>query len=284
MKIGFIGLGLMGNPMAKNILKAGFNLTVYNRTSSKTKELEKLGAKVAKTPQDLTQQSDIIITMITAGQDVEQVLFGNKGVIKGAQKGLIIVDMGTIGPTYAKKIAKKLQSFGIEYLDAPVTGSTPGAINGTLTIFIGGKKEIFEKVKPVFSAMGKTLHYMGPNGMGQAIKMINNFILASVFETLSECMLLADTMGLPRKKTAEVLQTVPASSPMMILKLPSYINETFPLLFSMANMSKDVTLALQEMKKGNAKLATLQKMEGLYKKAAKKYPNEDFTSIIKILK
>lgn len=283
MKIGFIGVGLMGNPMAKNILKAGFTLTVYNRTQSKTKELKSLGAKVAKTPQELAKQSDVIITMITAGKDVEEVLFGKNGIVDGAKKGLIIIDMGTIGPTYAKKIAQKLQKYNIEYLDAPVTGSTPGAINGTLTIFVGGKKEIFEKVKPVFLAMGKTLHYMGANGMGQAIKMINNFILAACFETLSECMLLADVMKLPRDKVSEVLQTVPAASPMMKLKLPSYITEDFPLLFSMVNMSKDVTLALKELKKTNKKLPTLENMEKLYKKALKKYADEDFTAIIKTL-
>lgn len=284
MKIGFIGLGLMGNPMAKNLLKAGFYLTVYNRTAAKTAELKKLGAKVALSPEELAKNSDVIITMITAGKDVENVLFGKDGVVKGAKKGLIVIDMGTIGPTYAKKLYQQLQKKYIEYLDAPVTGSTPGAINGTLTIFIGGKKEIFEKVKPVFMAMGKTLNYMGPNGMGQAIKMINNFILASQFETLSEGMKLADIMGLSRKKVADTLKTVPASSPMMVLKLSSYVDETFPLLFSMANMSKDVTLALKELKKASKKFPILEKIEKLYRKAQKKYSNEDFTAIIKILK
>jgi len=284
MKIGFIGLGLMGNPMAKNILKADYHLTVYNRTFQKTKELQQLGAKVASSPQELAKNSDVLITMITAGKDVEKVLFGKNGVVYGAKKGTIIIDMGTIGPDYAKKIALKLSKHGIHYLDAPVTGSTPGAINGTLTIFVGGKKEIFEKTKPILSAMGKTIHYMGNQGMGQAIKMINNFILASCFETLSESMLLADQMGLSRQKAAEVLKTVPACSPMMLLKLPNYVSNSFPLLFSMANMSKDVTLAMKELKKGKTAFPTLQKMKKLYKKAVKKYGNEDFTAIIKILK
>lgn len=283
MKIGFVGLGLMGNPMAKNLLKAGFYLTVYNRTAGKTKELGKLGAHTAPSPEELAKKSDVVITMITAGADVEEVLFGKKGIVKGTKKDLIIIDMGTIGPTYARKIAKKLQSYDIEYLDAPVTGSTPAAINGTLTIFVGGKKEIFEKVKTVFLGMGKTIHYMGPSGNGQAIKMINNFILASTFETLSECMLLADVMNLPRVKTAEVLKTVPASSPMMHLKLPNYVGGEFPLLFSMANMSKDITLALKELKKTNKALPTLRKMEQMYRKALKKHANEDFTAIIKTL-
>ncbi len=283
MKIGFIGLGLMGNPMSKNLLKAGFDVTVYNRTAAKTKELEKLGAHTAQSPQALATVTDVIITMVTAGRDVEDVLFGKKGVVKGAKKGLIIIDMGTIGPTYARKIAKKLQASGIEYLDAPVTGSTPAAISGTLTIFTGGKKEIYEKVKPVFLGMGKNLHYMGPSGNGQAIKMINNYILAATFEALSECMLLADFMKLPRGKTAEVLKTVPASSPMVQLKLPNYVTGDFPLLFSMANMSKDITLAMKEMQKAGKKLPLLPKMEKLYRQALKKHAAEDFTAIVKIL-
>lgn len=281
MKIGFIGLGLMGNPMAKNILKNGFDLTVYNRTPTKTKELQKLGAKVAVSPKELAKQSDVIITMVTAGQDVEKVLFGKNGVIHDAKKGLIIIDMGTIGPTYAKKIANKLAKYGIDYLDAPVTGSTPGAINGTLTIFVGGKKDIFEKVKPLLLSMGKTLHYMGPNGMGQAIKMINNYLLAIQFEGISESMMLADSMGLTRQKTADVLKTTPASSPMMNLKMPNLVNNNYPLLFSIANLSKDLSLALNEVKK-KTKFPSLYQVEKLYKKAIKKYSGEDCSAIIKI--
>lgn len=283
MKIGFIGLGLMGHPMAKNILKSGFDLTVYNRTSSKTKELEKLGAKTAISPQTLAQNTDVIITMITAGQDVEEVLFGDKGVIKGAKKGLIIIDMGTIGPAYAKKIARILSIYGIEYLDAPVTGSTPGAISGTLTIFVGGKKDVFEKVKPVLSVIGKTIRFMGNQGMGQAIKMINNYLLAIQFEAISESMILADRMGLTREKTTEVLKTVPAISPMLNLKMPNYVTNNFPLLFSIANLSKDLSLALNEVKKNKKDFPSLSQVEKLYKKALKKFANEDCSAIIKIL-
>lgn len=282
MKVGFIGLGLMGNPMAKNILKNGFDLTVYNRTPSKTKELKKLGARVTLTPQELAKTTDVIICMITAGTDVEQVLFGKKGVVYGAKKGLVIIDMGTIGPTYAKKIAHKLAKFGVDYLDAPVTGSTPGAIAGTLTIFVGGKKDILEKIKPILLAMGKTLHYMGNQGMGQAIKMINNYLLAIQFEGMSESMMLADSMGLTRQKTADVLKTVPAISPMLNLKMPNYVTNHFPLLFSIANLSKDLSLALNEVKK-KSKFPSLYQVEKLYKKALKKYSGEDCSAIIKIL-
>ena len=284
MNIGFIGLGLMGNPMAKNILKKNFSLAVYNRTPVKTKELQKLGASVVKSPAELAKISDVIITMVTAGKDVEKILFSKNGVLEGTKKGLIVIDMSTIGLTYAKKIAEKLEKHGIEFLDAPVTGSTPKAITGELTIFVGGKKEVFEKVKPVLYAMGTTLCYMGTYGSGQAIKLINNHIIAANTIALSEAMLLADTMGLSRKITAQVLNTVPAISPYMQMKMPNYVSNNFPLFFSVANMAKDITLARSETKKSQNHFPVLTTTEKLYKKAAKKnIKNEDMSIIIKVL-
>lgn len=283
MKIGFIGLGLMGNPMAKNILKAGFDLTVYNRTLSKTKELKQLGATVAATPQDLAQNSEVIITMVTGPKDVEAVLFGKNGVIKAKQKGLIVIDMGTIGPKAAKNMAKKLKTHWIEYLDAPVTGSTPKAITGELTVFIGGKQKTFEKVKPVILAMGKNLNYMGPNGNGQAIKMVNNYLLAATVAAMGEAMILSDKLKLTRSQTGAALKSGVALSPMMLLKLENHIARKYPLLFSTANMSKDVTLALNELTNKKS-LPILGLLEKLYSKANRtKLSSQDYATIIKIL-
>lgn len=283
MKVGFIGLGLMGNPMAKNILKSGFELTVYNRTKTKTAELKKLGAAVADSPKTLAANSDVIITMVTAPKDVVAVLFGNHGVVKAKKKDLVIIDCSTIGPKAAKTIAKKLAGYGIEFIDCPVTGSTPKAITGELTIFIGGKKSIIEKVKPILLAMGKTLNYMGPSGSGQAIKMVNNYLLAATVAALGEAMILSDKLKLTRTQTGAALKTGVALSPMMLLKLENHIAETYPLLFSTANMSKDVTLALNELtnKKSLPLLALLEK---LYAKANKtKLSSQDYATIIKIL-
>lgn len=285
MKVGFIGMGLMGAPMAKNILKKGFDLTVYNRTKSKTIELQKLGAKVANSPKDLASNVEVIITMVTGPKDVEEVLFGNDGVTKGAEKGLVVIDMSTIGPAAAKDIAQKLEKYGIGFLDAPVTGSTPGAINGTLTIFVGGKKNVFKKMRPVFMAMGTNLQYMGPTGCGQAIKLINNHLAGSCMTALAEGMLLADIFKLSRSRAAEALKGVPAVSPNMVLKLPSYVDGKFPLLFSIANMKKDLTLALAESKKAKMALPVLEKVQKLFEKAMKEnLANEDFSAIIKVLK
>ncbi|MEK7177627.1 MAG: NAD(P)-dependent oxidoreductase [Patescibacteria group bacterium] len=284
MKIGFIGLGLMGNLMAKNIHKSGFDLTVYNRTSGKTNEFKKLGANIASSPKELVQDVDIVITMITAAKDVKQVLFGKNGIVYGKNKNLIVIDMGTIGPTAAKEIAMMLEKNKVDFIDAPVTGSTPKAKTGELTIFVGGKKEVYEKIKPVLLAMGKNIHYVGPTGSGQAIKMINNQVIATTIQAVMEGMLLADAMGLDRKKAAKILKTVPAFSFMMNLKLPNYVDNKFPLLFSTANMKKDLELAYLEMKKGKKNLPVLKKLVEIYKKASKAgLLNEDFASIIKII-
>lgn len=283
LKVGFIGIGLMGEPMARNILKKGFPLTVYNRTASRAKTLQKLGAQVADSPQHLASQVDVVITMVTAANDVEDVLFGVKGVAKEARKGLIVIDMSTIGRISAISIALKLKEYGIEFVDAPVTGSTPKAVTGELTIFIGASKKTYEKVKEILSAMGTNLQYMGENGSGQAIKLINNYIVATTITALAEGMVLADVLRLSRKKVGEVLKTVPAMSAFMNLKVDNFVLNKFPLLFSAKNMKKDVTLASQEARKGRRNLPILAIVEKLYIKAKTKYGDQDMSTIIKVI-
>jgi 3-hydroxyisobutyrate dehydrogenase-like beta-hydroxyacid dehydrogenase len=284
MKVGFIGLGLMGNPMAKNILKAGIPLTVYNRTASKVSEFKSLGARIAGSPQELAGSSDIVITMVTGPNDVKEVLFGAHGVIEGRHKGLTVIDMSTIGTMAALEIVGRLNTVGIQFLDAPVTGSTPKAKSGELTIFIGGKKDVYEKVKPVLMAMGNNLHYVGKSGSGQAIKLINNYILAATIAVLSEGMIFADSIGLPPKVVEEILKTVPAMSPMMNLKIPNYVTQTYPLLFSMKNMRKDLSLAHEELKKHTVDLPIFQKTRAVYELACKRgFVDADFSQVIKVI-
>jgi 3-hydroxyisobutyrate dehydrogenase len=284
MKIGFIGLGLMGSLMAKNVHQDGFELKVYNRTRSKTAEFRMLGIDTVDSPKDLAAKSDIIITMVTSGKDVNQIMFGNYGVTKSKHPGLTVIDMSTIGPTAAREIAGKLAKMDIDFLDAPVTGSTPKAMTGELTIFVGGNEGVFNRARPVLPSMGKNIHYMGPTGSGQAVKMINNQILAASIEALAEGMLLAKCMNLPLKKVADALGTAPAMSPMMNLKLVNYVGNNYPLLFSMANMSKDLKLAILETKKGKLELPVLKKLSVLYEKGISSgLSNSDFSEIIRIL-
>lgn len=283
MKVGFIGLGLMGNPMAKNILKSGFPLTVYNRTKTKTTELQKLGAKIANSPKEVAVNADLIITMVTGPKDVEAVLFGKNGATKAARKNQVVIDTSTIGPAAAKRIAKKLAKFGIEFIDCPVTGSTPKAITGELTMFIGGKQPVVNKVMPVLKAMGKTFNYMGPTGSGQAIKMVNNYLLAATVATLGEAIILSDKLKLSRTQTAAALRSGVALSPMMEMKLENHVVKSYPLLFSIANMSKDVSLALNELKNKKS-LPLLALTQKLYSKANRtKLSSQDYATIIKML-
>jgi len=276
MKIGFIGLGLMGNPMAKNILKSKFSLYAYNRTSSKTNELKKLGAIACKTPKDVADNADVVITMVTGPNDVKKVLFGKNSVVKSKNKP-IVIDMSTIGPKAAKEIALKLKKQKIEFIDAPVTGSTPAAIAGTLTIFAGGDKNTFEKIKPVLNAMGKNIHYAGKTGSGQAIKMINNMIVAIEMAAVAEAMLLADAEKITRKKVMEALENAPIMSGYMRMKMKNIVDNNFSVLFSAKNMEKDLKLAIKETKK---KLPFLEKTKKLFSKTIKKGLGEQDLSII----
>lgn len=280
MNIGFIGLGLMGTHMAANILKAGFRLTVYNRSVQKTEKLKESGAAVAGSPRKLADVSDVIITMVTASPDVEDVLFGRHGVVATEHKGITVIDMSTIGPTAAKSIEKKLSQGGIGFLDAPVTGGTYGAESAELTIFAGGREDVFERMKPVFRAMGNNIHYMGATGSGQAIKMINNFLIASSLVSVSEGMMLADKMGLPRGKAAEVLETTPAVSLAVVRKLQNYVTKKYPMNFTIKNMLKDLTLAGAEAGHSR-KFAVLSHVRDIYRKAAAEGLSEsDYSRII----
>lgn len=285
LKVGFIGLGLMGKPMAENILKKGFHLAVYNRNPKKTDDFAKMGVPVFKTPQELAQTSNVIITMVTGPSDVKEVLLGKQGVIHEAPKGTIIIDMSTIGPTAAVEINKKLKKNGLKFLDAPVTGSTPKAISGELTIFVGGERNIFEKVKPILRSLGKDIHYMGETGSGQAIKLVNNLIVAITIEALAEGMLLSDAQDLPRKKVAQALAQTPAFSPFMRLKLPNMVSGRFPALFSVRNMLKDLRLAEEEAMKGKIHLPGLTLARQLFQKGQLfNLGEEDISAILKVFK
>lgn len=285
LKIGFIGLGLMGNPMAKNIQKAGFDLHVFNRNKKKTEEFKKLGAKVHERIKDLANEVDVVVTMVTGPKDVKEVLFGKNGVVTAGKKALTVIDMSTIGPTAAIEITRKLKKHGIHFVDAPVTGSVPRAITGELTIFIGGAKDVVEKVKPVLSTMGKTLHHIGENGAGQAVKLVNNHLVAATVSALAEGMLLGDILKIKREKLAEALGETPAFSPFMKLKLPNFVKNDFPTLFSVANMQKDLSLAKKEVRKVKKNLSILTLIEKIFKQGiAQKIAQEDISAIVKVMK
>jgi 3-hydroxyisobutyrate dehydrogenase-like beta-hydroxyacid dehydrogenase len=243
MKIGFIGLGAMGKPMAKNLIRAGLRVIVYNRTIAKTKELREMGASVAVTPKDLASDSQVVIVNVSNSPDVEEVLLGKEGAIHGSRPGTIVIDMGTSYPSSTLKICKILQEKGVEMLDAPVSGGVKGAEEGTLSIMVGGRREIFEKCKPVLSAMGKNIFYQGESGSGHITKAINNFVSAAAITALTEALVMAKKAGLSPMKVLEVLKVSSGRSYQAEQALPQFVlTRKFDAGFLLGLMKKDLNI------------------------------------------
>jgi len=199
-RIGFIGLGLMGSGMTMNLLKAGFPLTVWNRTPGKMEALVKAGAKAARSPKEVAEKSDIIIDIVTDSNDVEQVLLGPDGVVHGAKLGTLVIDMSTISPIKTREMAARLKEKGIRMLDAPVSGGDIGARNGTLSIMVGGEKADFDEAVPVFQAMGKTITHIGGHGDGQVTKAVNQILVGMNMLAVAEALMFASKAGVDLKK------------------------------------------------------------------------------------
>lgn len=202
VKIGFIGLGIMGNPMSKNLIRAGHELTVYDIADPPLKELEKAGAKVASSSKEVAEKSDLIITMLV---DAERASLGPGGVFEGIRAGSTYIDMSTTSPVTTKKIAKLADAAGVRILDAPVTGGQKGAIEATLTIMVGGSKEVFNECLPIFQAMGKNIVHCGEIGSGQIVKACNQILVAGVLELASEALVLGAKAGVDPEIVLKVI-------------------------------------------------------------------------------
>lgn len=254
MRVGFIGLGLMGKPMARRLLKAGYELVVHNRSRPPVEELAAEGAEPARSPKEVAEKVDVLITMVPDSPDVEKVLFGENGVVEGAHPGLIVVDMSTISPIAARGFAERLGERGVEMLDAPVSGGTIGAEKGTLTIMVGGKREVFEKVKPIFEVLGKKIVYMGGNGSGQATKICNQVAIAGALLGVVEALLLASANGLDTMKVIDVLSGGAASSWQLINLGPKIVQRDFEPGFKASHFRKDLRIARELGEKLNLPL------------------------------
>ncbi|MCB2180082.1 NAD-binding protein [bacterium] len=204
--IGYIGLGLMGKPMASNILKAGYSVVVHNRSRKAVQELVKQGAEEAFSPKEVASKADIIFTNLPDSPDVEKVVLGQDGIIESVKSGSIVIDNSTIKPTSARLIAEKLAEKGVFSLDAPVSGGDIGAINGTLTIMVGGPKEAFDKALPVFQAIGKSITHIGPAGTGQITKCANQIMVAAQMVAMGELLILAKKSGADPEKVAQAIK------------------------------------------------------------------------------
>jgi 2-hydroxy-3-oxopropionate reductase len=206
LKVGYIGLGLMGKSVARNILKAGFPLVVHNRSRTAVNELVAEGAKAASSPAVVAAQVDVVFTNLPDSPDVEKVALGEKGIIEGAHKGLVFVDNSTILPASARLIAQKFADKGVFSLDAPVSGGDIGAKNATLTIMVGGPAEAFERVKPIFNAMGKTVTRVGDSGAGQVAKAANQIMVAAQMVAMGELLIFARKAGVDPQKVLEAIK------------------------------------------------------------------------------
>lgn len=205
MKVGFVGLGIMGRPQALNIRKAGYELAVWARRRQSMQPLLDAGAVGCASPEEVAAASDVTIVMVADTPDVEQVILGPDGIIEGAKPGSVVVDMSTISPLVTREIAKKLGEKNIEMLDAPVSGGDIGAINGTLSIMVGGKPEVFARVKPLFECMGKNIVHIGANGAGQVAKACNQIIAAVTLEAVAEALTLARRNGADPARVREAM-------------------------------------------------------------------------------
>lgn len=210
--IGFIGLGIMGQPMVRNLLKAGYTVSVYNRTKARARPLEAEGARVAASPRECASGCDVLITIVTDSPDVEAVLFGPDGAAEGAKKGAVFIDMSTISPDVTRSIHARLKERGIAFLDAPVSGGDVGAQKGTLTIMVGGDEADFQRVRGVFEPLGKRITHMGPSGSGQATKACNQILCALNMLGVCEALALARRSGLDLEKMHQVVTGGAANS------------------------------------------------------------------------
>jgi 2-hydroxy-3-oxopropionate reductase len=243
--IGFIGLGIMGRPMARNLLKAGYPLVVHSRSRGPVDEIAKAGAKVGTSPRDVASQSDVVITMLPNSPDVEQVVLGRDGVIEGARPGKVLLDMSTISPLVSQKIGAALAEKSVNMLDAPVSGGEKGAIDGVLSIMVGGDKAVFEKVLPILQAMGKTITHLGPLGAGGFTKLANQIIVAVNLTALGEALTLAKKAGLDRELTLTALAGGLAGSKCLDQKKPNYLADTYNPGFKIDLHYKDLGLIME---------------------------------------
>jgi 2-hydroxy-3-oxopropionate reductase len=245
LKIGFIGLGIMGRPMAANLIKSGYDLSVYNRSREAIEALSALGAVPCRSASEVAEESEIVILMLPDTPDVEQVLFGDNGVASGIKAGAIVIDMSSISPMATRKFAKALADQGVEMLDAPVSGGQIGAENATLSIMVGGKTEIFEKVRPILEKMGKNIVHIGNHGDGQVCKVANQIVVALTIEAVGEALLLASKAGADVRKVREALLGGFAQSRILEVHGERMIKRTFQPGFKIKLHQKDLNLALQ---------------------------------------
>ncbi len=242
--IGFIGLGIMGKPMAHNLLKAGYSLIILDRHQEISDEFTATGASLAQHPQDIAARCQVVITMLPDSPQVEEVVAGPDGILAGAYEGLVVIDMSTISPIVTHQLSAQLTEHGVTLLDAPVSGGDKGAIAGTLSIMVGGDREVFTRCLPIFEAMGKTIVHVGESGSGQVVKACNQIVVALTIEAVSEALVLGSKAGVEPGKILQVLGGGLAANKVMELRGEGMLSHNFMPGFRVQLHHKDLGIAL----------------------------------------
>jgi 3-hydroxyisobutyrate dehydrogenase-like beta-hydroxyacid dehydrogenase len=284
-RVAFLGLGIMGEPMAANLVRAGFEVSVWNRTHSRAERFAgEHGAHAAPTPAAAADRSDVTITMVVDGADVEEVLFGPNGAAEGMRHGALAIDMSTIAPSASTRIGERLAADGIGFLDAPVTGSRPRAEDGTLTIMAGGDDTSFERALPILESMGKLVVHVGPQGHGATVKLLNNTTAAVNALAVAEALVAAQAAGVDTGKLREVMAAGSGGSAMLGLKAGPMVDHDFEPLFKLAHMLKDVRHCLTEADRLGAQMQLARDAESAYSRADRKGLGEqDFAAVVEVV-
>jgi len=284
MKIGFVGLGVMGGKMAMNVLKAGHELTVYDIAKENVKPLTDKGAKAGDSAADVAEKSDIIMVSLPNSQIVEGVILGEDGVLEGAKEGSVIIDFSSITPKVIRKISDIASKKGVDVLDAPVSGGAGGAEKGTLTIMVGGKKDVFEKVKPYLESVGSSIKHVGDVGAGDTIKAVNNLLLGINMVATAEALVLGKKAGLNEDVMYDIISKSSGSSYALTAKYEKYISKgNFEPGFMIDLMHKDLQLAVDTAKDLKLPLISGNMSQQIFEAArAEGLGSEDISSVIKI--
>ncbi|NHI02466.1 2-hydroxy-3-oxopropionate reductase [Candidatus Nitrosotalea sp. TS] len=284
MNVGIIGTGLLGKAVATRLLNTGHKVTVYNRTEKKTESLKNIGAQVAKSPKQVAERSDIVITIVKDAEAVKSISFGKDGIIHGKHEKLIVSDMSTISPISSRKIAEKYLQYGIPMIDSPVMGGPPLAEKGQLVVMIGGKKEIYERCKSVFDSIGERTFYLGDNGSADAMKLAMNLQISILALAISEGIILVKKSGLDPLLFLEVLNSTYFKTGMSTLKGPKMAKGVFEPSFFLNVMQKDLDEINYTAKEFGADLPVARLANELYQNAVKDgFGNIDYTGILSYL-
>ena len=284
-RVAFLGLGIMGYPMAANLARAGFDLTVWNRTRSRGDRFaSEHDAHVAATPADAAERADVTITMVPDVAEVEDVLLAPRGAIAGLSEGDLVIDMSTIAASASVHLGERLAAAGVGFLDAPVTGSRPRAEDGTLTIMVGGDARDFDRALPLLETMGKLVVHVGPQGHGSIVKLLNNTTAAVNALAVAEALVAAQVAGVDTDALRTVMAAGSGGSAMLDLKAGPMLEHDFAPLFKLAHMLKDVRHCLTEAERLGARMGLGRMAESAYSSADRKGLGEqDFSAIVEVV-